>query len=259
VPQTTPTSGSSAVGPLTDDEIRDSLGELRGLYAAEESEIILDQARDLWERVDDAPVAALGECWRIAMLAATKTNHLGAAAAWRARARSTFARSGCQNGTAMAMLPDFFVTVRDCPEEPAHALAILDAMTATAGGSDFPLPAAGVRSSCLEKRGFLQCKIGAATADRDLLRKARDDYEASLALTTDDFRRSLKLRAALTSVDFLLADTESERRSAIDALGEVVDEADRARDAAIDVLRIGRANLSRMSTGEQGMEPYEVL
>lgn len=243
---------------MTPESPRAGLGLMRELYGAERSEDCLSLSNDLWKQFSEEADACLGECWRFAMIAATKLGRPAEAIAWRSRAQSAFARSGCRNGTAMAMLPDFFRMLDVFPDEPERALAILDAMAATIGGPDDPVDGDMARGAVLEKRGFLRARLGSDRRDAALLNEARADYEQALAVT-QDLRRQLKIRAARASVDFLLATTSDQRQAAVADLENVLGAAESSAPIAQEVVRVGRANLQRMTDGRTDFEPYEVL
>ncbi len=238
--------------------VEDELDRMRRLYGAESSKDCLALAERLWARHGAQANACLGECWRFAMIAAVKLNRPSEAVVWRSRARSAFARTGCQNGTALAMLPDFFMAIDRFPTAPGIALAVLDAIAATIGGSNDPISSDMALGIVLEKRGFLRAKIGAADGDRDLLSAARSDYDEALSVT-EDLRRQLKIRAGRATVEYLLGITAVEKTAATVELREVLDAADSAGSAAAEVLRVGKANLEKMVAGRTDLEPYEVL
>lgn len=251
-------------GHLVSDEVTDDapteehLEAMRTLYGAERPEECLSLATKLWARYADRADACLGECWRFAMIAATKLNRGGEAVVWRSRARSAFARTDCRNGTALAMLPDFFMATDAFPNEPEHALAILDSIAATVGGSDDPISSDMARGVVLEKRGFVLTRVGVDTRRRELLIAARADYDEALSLT-GDLRRQLKIRAGRMSVDFLLATAAEQQQAVTIELQDLVAEAEGSDSAATEVARVGRENLRRMSSGRSDLEPYEVL
>lgn len=236
----------------------DALERMRSLYGAEQSEACVDLATQLWARHGPEADACLGECWRFAMIASRKLGLASDAMVWRSRARSAFARAGCHNGTALAMLPDFFTSLDSFPATPATALAVLDAIAATIGGPDYPISSKMAGGIVLEKRGYLRATIGSETDDRELVAAAHADYDEALAATTD-LRRRLKIRAGRTSVRYLLATTAKLRIAAIGELQEIIAEATEAGTVAVEVVRVGRINLERMSAERRDLEPYEVL
>ena len=192
------------------------------------------------------------------MIAAARLAARGKAALWRARARSAFARSSSRNGLALTMLPDFFVAAELFSDDPSIAFGILDAMLATAGGSDDPVSADLVRDIYYEKRGFLRAQLAAAAHDLGGLQQAAADYDRALSFPRVDTRRRYKIRAAKLSVEYLTREPAA-RIEVADMLQGLIDEIEASSDVAVDVVRIARSNVSRMTTGDSDLEPYEVL
>lgn len=243
---------------MTKSSTERELEAMRALYGAERSKDCLAQAGKLWDRYGDVADACLGECWRFAMIASAKLGQRGEAVVWRSRSTSAFARSECRNGVALAMLPDYFMIIDVFPDSPEIALAVLDAIAATIGGPDDPVTSDLARGVVLEKRGFLRTKLGATQQSQQFLDDARCDYDKALSVTVDQ-RRRLKIRAARTSTDFLLATTREQRRGVIAELEGLIAEAENTGSAAAEVVRVGKENLGRMLSGRTDLEPYEVL
>ena len=90
---------------MSESSTENELDRMRSLYGAERSEECLALAGKLWDRYGEDADACLGECWRFAMIAATKLDRPDEAVVWRSRARSAFARTECRNGTAVGDAP----------------------------------------------------------------------------------------------------------------------------------------------------------
>jgi len=241
---------------------------LRRYYGEPKYPTILSAASDAWDArqggvaLPGDDLAELGECWRIAMLAATRLDEDDPPPlrlVWRVRATSYFAQAGCRNGTAMMLLPSFFDAAKDPRTQPVEALAILDAMLQLVDDQEYPLRRLTVESSCHEKRGFFLTRLAMASDDpsaRDAyLADAASAYQSAINVEPEP-RRHLKIRAGAINVAFLRAGPK-DRPSVINDLEAL--RAELARDnLAGDVLLVADDNLILMRAGHTNLKSYEL-
>lgn len=242
------------------------LEQMRSSYVAEEFNVALATASVAWdgrppgEPVDGDDLAELGECWRFAMLAATRDDESPLRLVWRVRAMSAFVRSGYRNGAAMLCLPSFFDAVKDPRAGIDEVLAILDTMAALAN-NEGPVPRSEVVSSVEEKRGYYLVLAAEAAVDDDDreagFASAIEAYDAALAAESSA-RRMVKLGAGKTTPQYLGAKNQASIDAAIADLESIVTKIDAEDIAAVDVRRLAIENLIRMRAGRRDLLPYEI-
>ena len=186
---------------------------------------------------DRGDLASLGEVFRRAAIVSVA---VGApdARAWRTRSMAMFTLAGSPNGIAMLVLPAALAELT--AGDHLHDLGV---------ESDPVVPIALARSAAFENAGIIRLAAG----DLDL---ARSDFEQAYEIESiaGDQHRMLKLRASLTSVDYLGGMPEQ----ATADLEAVIAECQHLGTAA-DVLATAEANLVKMQTGENTLTPYQVI
>lgn len=195
---------------------------------------------------DRGDLASLGEVFRRAAIVSVA---VGApdARAWRTRSMAMFTLAGSPNGIAMLVLPAALAELT--AGDHTTALGLLALMHDLGVESDPVVPIALARSAAFENAGIIRLAAG----DLDL---ARSDFEQAYEIESiaGDQRRMLKLRASLTSVDYLGGMPEQ----ATADLEAVIAECQHLGTAA-DVLATAEANLVKMQTGENTLTPYQVI
>jgi len=239
----------------------EALGDVLAAYGRNGEEghaVVLVRAAQLWPRFDPANEDAeecvrAGEVYRRAAIAAVKTNQTGATT-WRSRSLAMFALGSSRNGVAMVILAN---ALRDLSEGNKEAcLDQISLMHLLADDDDAVVSSSIVRSAAFENEGIARLDPRGGDPDPEGARRALEQARP-LEEAAGDHRRALKLRASMTTADYLAA-RPGDTSAAQAGLESVLDEANAAGIAA-DVVDIGEQNLALMREGADRLLPYQVI
>lgn len=193
-----------------------------------------------------ADLSRLGEICRKAAIACVAAE-TGDPPIWRNRSLVCFSRGQCTNGVALLILPTALASFQQ--GDPSGALMHLDLMGQLVQSADTVIKAEMVSSAILENKAIVYMSQLGWQLARDALRSALE-----LEVTRGDFRRQQKIKASLTTIEYLDGDPEK----AIADLDQIVTEC-KSSGGAGDIVDLGSQNLALMRRGEGPLLYYQVI